>query len=55
MDLSGRLEPSNKGMLQLGAVNPLTQPSPAAQQTSTVPLRESTISTDLAARGWGYR
>lgn len=45
---------SDKGMLQLGAANPPSQPTPAAQQTGMVPLRESAINPASAGRGWGY-
>lgn len=55
MGSSGRLEPCDKDVLQLGAANPPAQPIPAARQTSTAPLRASTIHADLAGRGWGDR
>lgn len=48
-------EASDKGILPLGAAKPPSQPTPAAQQTGMVPLRESTISPALAGRGLGYR
>lgn len=55
MGSSGGLQTRDEAVLQLGAAHPPAQPLPAAQQTSTVPLRASTIQADLAGRGWGDR